>query len=356
MKILYGVQGTGNGHLTRARCIGNAFAEKNVDIEYLFSGRDPDKYFSMDLFEKRSFKTGFTFATKNNRIDHIGTVRGLNVPRFIKDVKQIDINQYDLVITDYEPITAWRAKVSGAPVIGIGHQYAFRSKAPRSKADLAGNLLLKYFAPAKHALGVHWHHFGGSVLPPIIDTTLTRSNILPNYYVVYLPFDDSRRIVRLLKNIPDAQFVVYSPHVNTCSRHENVTLRKTQQEAFKEDLAKASGVITSCGFGLVSEALHVGLPLLAVPVAGQIEQLANAEALKLLGLASTVPSLTLDNISTFINDRSHTAKQNYPDVAAALVNHLLSDDWQNTNKLVQQMWSQVENHPQLPGMASASLS
>lgn len=48
MKILYGVQGTGNGHIARARAMANAFAAQHCQVDFLFSGRDPKRYFSME--------------------------------------------------------------------------------------------------------------------------------------------------------------------------------------------------------------------------------------------------------------------------------------------------------------------
>ncbi len=356
MKILYGVQGTGNGHMTRARCLCKAFAERNVQVDYLFSGRERSKYFSMEAFTQRQFKQGLSFATRNNKIDHIGTIRALKIGQFIKDIRSLSISNYDLVISDFEPITAWRARLSGAPILGIGHQYAFRSKAPRPGGDIIGELLLRYFAPARFALGVHWHHFGGNVLPPIIDTTLKREQPNPNHYVVYLPFDDPQRVVDMLKQRPETQFSLYSPHVTEPDHQANVSLRQTQLDAFRQDLVSAAGVITSCGFGLVSEALHIGVPLLAVPIAGQIEQQANARALKMLNLATTVPSLTVENITNFVQGPKKTNRQNYPEVATAIVDHVLNDNWQNMSGLVESVWSQVENLPELPATSAQTQS
>jgi len=36
MKILYGVQGTGNGHLTRARVMAKACKEKGIEVDWIF--------------------------------------------------------------------------------------------------------------------------------------------------------------------------------------------------------------------------------------------------------------------------------------------------------------------------------
>ena len=46
MKILYGVQGTGNGHIVRARAMADAFQQRNVEVGFLFSDREPQRYFS----------------------------------------------------------------------------------------------------------------------------------------------------------------------------------------------------------------------------------------------------------------------------------------------------------------------
>ncbi len=50
MKILYGVQGTGNGHITRARAMANALQERDVDVQFLVSGRPKVKLFDMEPF------------------------------------------------------------------------------------------------------------------------------------------------------------------------------------------------------------------------------------------------------------------------------------------------------------------
>src|SRR5690606_32265718 len=50
MKILYGVQGTGNGHITRTRAMARELGKRSVAVDYLFSGRPADKFFDMEEF------------------------------------------------------------------------------------------------------------------------------------------------------------------------------------------------------------------------------------------------------------------------------------------------------------------
>lgn len=45
MRILYGVQGTGNGHLSRSRVVAKALAKHDIQVDYFFSGRQPEQFF-----------------------------------------------------------------------------------------------------------------------------------------------------------------------------------------------------------------------------------------------------------------------------------------------------------------------
>mgnify|MGYP002700608893 CR=1 FL=1 len=50
MKILYAVQGTGNGHITRARVMAKAFNMRDeVEVDFIFSGRSKEQYFDLTL-------------------------------------------------------------------------------------------------------------------------------------------------------------------------------------------------------------------------------------------------------------------------------------------------------------------
>lgn len=58
MKILYGIQSIGNGHIARARLLVPALREAGADVDCLFSGRDPENFFDMEFFGEPSFKDG----------------------------------------------------------------------------------------------------------------------------------------------------------------------------------------------------------------------------------------------------------------------------------------------------------
>ena len=68
MRILYGVQGTGNGHVTRARVMSTALARAGIEVDYLFSGRAPERYFNMEPFGAYQVRQGLTLVTDAGRV------------------------------------------------------------------------------------------------------------------------------------------------------------------------------------------------------------------------------------------------------------------------------------------------
>jgi uncharacterized protein (TIGR00661 family) len=69
-KILYGVQGTGQGHISRARGIAHAFRDYDVDVTWLFSGRPKDKFFDMEPFGHFKHREGLTMVTEAGKMKY----------------------------------------------------------------------------------------------------------------------------------------------------------------------------------------------------------------------------------------------------------------------------------------------
>lgn len=104
MKIFYGIQGTGNGHITRGRIMARELQAADLEVTYLFTGRPQDKFFAMDVFNGNQWREGLTFATHKGKINHLKTVLQSKPLNFLKDIRQLDLSAYDLVICDFEPV------------------------------------------------------------------------------------------------------------------------------------------------------------------------------------------------------------------------------------------------------------
>ena len=91
-KILYGVQGTGQGHISRARSVAHAFLDYDVDVTWLFSGRPKDRFFDMEPFGNFKHREGLTMVTEGGKMKYRKTALGASPVTFIKDATSLDLD------------------------------------------------------------------------------------------------------------------------------------------------------------------------------------------------------------------------------------------------------------------------
>lgn len=338
MRLLYGVQANGNGHITRARTLLPALRRAGHEVTCIFSGRPRQALFDMEAFGAFLHCPGVNLATRNGRVRILATLRGGHARRLLRDIRELDVGGYDAVITDFEPISARAGRRRGLPVVGIGHQYAFRYSVPKP-GDLVARAVLRHLAPVDVALGLHWDHFGQLLLPPIIDHQLAPTGSGSDTLLVYLTGLPRDEIIAVLGRFPDRQFRVYLP-TERIEAAGNVTLLPLNRTGFLDDLQGCGGVITHAGFELPSEVLHLGKPLLAIPLRGHGEQRANGKALELLDLGCTGRRLSYGLVQHWLREGDSRRVQ-FPDVAGAIAAHLeptLAGDLAWTADL----WAQVK--------------
>lgn len=343
LRILYGVQGTGNGHISRSREIIRNLKADGHEVRVIVSGRNPDLLWEMEVFEPFVALEGLTFSTRRGRLQYFKTARRLNFSRFYSDIRRWDARGVDLVITDFEPVTARIARRHRLPSIGVGHQYAFHCRIPIAGFDPVALFVIRNFAPAEHCLGLHWHHFNQPILPPIVPNyTPEGSNSIPNKILVYLPFEEIKDIRRLLAPFEFHQFFVYS-QLPAAGDEAHLHWRTYSRLGFLKDLAESSGVITNAGFELVSEALHLGKKVLVKPLARQMEQMSNAKALAALKLGTVMKRLDRETVDGFLARRP-IASVRYPDVARMIADWIGAGDWADVSGLAGLAWERTDFH------------
>ncbi len=342
MKILYGVQGTGNGHISRAAAMSRAFKKyPNVDITWLYSGRDTDDLF--DIEKGYLWRRGMTFAIENGSVSLPKTFIKNNIFRVLYDVQQLDLSKYDTVVTDFEPTVSWAARLKGCQSIGIGHQYAFKYNVPTQGENKLNQFIFRNFAPASSSVGMHWHHFEAPIVPPIVDLDsevvgLEQVKTIPNKILVYLPFEDQLKVVGLLREIDAYEFYVYGPDLTKVDRGA-IHLRPLSRTEFKKDLISSAGVICNSGFETISECLKMGIKVFTKPVAQQVEQLSNAAALEQLGYAR-VGTLDRQEIVNWL-ERDGGVHVDYPPVHEHWAEWLLQENRLPVEDLAARLWSLV---------------
>lgn len=340
MKILYGVQGTGNGHITRARAMANALKTKEVDVQFLVSGRPKLKLFDMEPFGDYWWREGLTFRAKKGRVVLTETLIKSKPMRLAQDIRELDVSHFDLIVTDYEPITAWAGRLAGVKVLGLGHQYAFGENIPQAKTTMIDRLILQNFAPANVELGLHWHHFGASILPPIAPVHETLGQISDDFILVYLPFEASTEITKLLARFTDSRFVVYHPDMPV-GKVANLDWKQPSRVDFPKDLGACAGVICNAGFELASETLQLGKKILVKPMAKQVEQHSNAIALEQLGWGRAMKDLNPNIVQDWLR-QNQPVQVDYPDTASVVAEFIAQGATGNRDQLVDDLWNQVK--------------
>jgi uncharacterized protein (TIGR00661 family) len=219
----------------------------------------------------------------------------------------------------------------------VGHQYAFVFDVPTVHSDPFSRYVLRNMGRAEVPLGLHWHHFGHPILPPIVPDHLVQSPAIDSKILVYLPFEDNSDIVATLRPNVAYDFFIYGTR-EPRSDNGNLHHREYSRAGFLADLT-----ICNAGFELPSEALHLGKRLLVKPLHGQLEQGANAKALAQLGLGRMMRDLDAQVIARWLAESPRLAPCRYPRTAAAMARWIDAGRWTlaAAAELSRDLWGQV---------------
>lgn len=284
MRILYAIQGTGNGHIARAEDI-IPILRQHGDLDLFVSGAQADIKLSSPV-KYKSKGLSFYFG-KRGGVDLVKTFRKNSSKEVYKEIKNFPVEKYDLVINDFEPITAWACLKKDIPCVALSHQSALLSDlSPRPKSfDPVGEWILKNYAPVKEHVGFHFARFDKNIFTPVIRTRVREAKVQDlGHYTVYLPAYDDKKLVPLLLRMSKIKWQIFSKHARKPYSVGKLSVFPVDNEAFTTSMASSSGVLCGAGFETPSEALFLGKKLMVVPMKGQYEQHYNAAALKGLGV------------------------------------------------------------------------
>jgi len=284
MRILLAVQGTGNGHISRAKEI-IPHLKNYGQLDLAVSGTQADVTFGQEIkYKFHGFS--FTFGTKGG-VDRLETWKEMDLRLLMKDIRSFPLSRYDLIINDFEPVTAWACRIHRKQCIALSHQASFlSSKTPRpgNKGNWA-EVILKQYAPSTHAIGFHFERYDTFINTPVIRSEIR--NLEPSrngHFTVYLPAYDDRTLITYLSQISEVRWDVFSKHSKTAFTTGNVQVIPVENKAFNLSLAACEGFLTGGGFEGPAEAMFLGKKVMSIPMTGQWEQQCNAEAMRRLGV------------------------------------------------------------------------
>ena len=323
MKIPYGLSATGNGHVSRAQAIIPELS-KYAEVDILSSGPG----YGLELKHPVKYKKeGFTFVfDEKGKIRPLKTIFGNSIKNYIKDLATLDLTEYDLVLTDFEPITAWKARLKGIPCIGFGHQYAYFSKEFRDKVDVGIlHALTTYFASGGKNLAINYEKTEDWFFTPILRDEVRKLKPTNGKHItVYLVGYEKEYILEKLLEVPEVQWHFFNESITKDEIIKNVHLRKVDKKTFSESIGSCAGIISGGGFSATAEALYLGKKLMVIPLSNHFEQQHNAEMLQQMGV--TKVDVIDENFSEQIREwikNGKTVKKEYTDVVPEIVQGII---------------------------------
>src|SRR5688572_32156930 len=119
MKIFYAVQATGNGHISRAmELLPHLQQYGSVDI--FLSGNNSN--LTLDAPIKYRSKGLSLYYNCNGGLDFWKVFRGYEPFRLKQEIKDLPVENYDLIINDFDYITAVACAKKKIPSVNFGHQ------------------------------------------------------------------------------------------------------------------------------------------------------------------------------------------------------------------------------------------
>jgi len=335
-RILYGIVGEGMGHATRSRVVLEHLLGQGIEVMVVVSGKA--HRFLLERFAGRQGIEieeihGLTMSFEGNALDLSETIAtnlegapdGLrkNVDVYHKVIK----GRFEphLVISDFESWAYLYALNHRLPLISIDNMQIINRcehddeiKLGVKRDFFTAKTFIKMKLPGAYHYLVSSFFFPKvrkkrtSLVPPILRPEVIAAQREPQEHVIVYPSNAWRdRAVEMLQGLP-YEFRIYG--MGQEGRRGNVTMRPFSETGFIDDLRTAKAVIAGGGFSLMSEAVHLHVPMLSWPIEKQFEQVLNARYLEKLGYGLEATEINTDIIEHFLarTDDFSQALERYP--------------------------------------------
>jgi uncharacterized protein (TIGR00661 family) len=332
MKILIGVCGFGNGHCFRQSCVLNQLRQRGHEVA-LFTHDRSGSFFQTYYQEVPQFIVRVPWISASHIGLDFGRIAGDSRNTFgdgysinfsaMDKVLNLFHGPPDLVISDYDPISAQFGYATCRPVITIDNQSKFLGFQFPPLNGLTRNedrCRLSFFFPqalARFAVSffqVSWPpdpQFPVTVIPPLVRRAVLdlapakQSNNGATHIAVYLspygPIDQPLpELGDALRRCATARFSIYSQNA-VAESGGNVRFRGFDTQGFAEELRDATAVICTAGHNLLSELMYLQKPVLALPF-DTFEQSCNAAVISERGFGMTCKRLSTDIIKDFVGN------------------------------------------------------
>jgi uncharacterized protein (TIGR00661 family) len=323
LKILYGINTIGQGHLNRSSTVINQLIADGHQVDCVFSGPSPPNY-ALKIAHRWMHIHGYIMKFIGHRIDTAKTFcvnlkYARSLLKSISKIFRLTFNEkYDAIINDFDLITSLTGFLLRKPVTVIDHQHSLihpgAVRAPGKISDIfnvivAIGMTVPYFS---HIFTLDFveqpiRRHKETLFPLIWKHELKNLPIsVEDHYCVYLPYIDPKHIYDVFSQFPNEKFFVYGQDLK--NKNGNVIFKPTSRKTFLKDMASSKGVIAHSGFSMSWEIMLLRKPFYTIPLKKHYEQQTNAYRLSKLQLAHVANNLTREELAKFIKEAED---QNY---------------------------------------------
>jgi uncharacterized protein (TIGR00661 family) len=277
MRILFGIQLTGNGHINRSQRLISELRSRGHKVDVVVSGSGN----SLDYTDYKFRFRGFSIYSNNKGgINWIKTIFSNNPFIVLFESIKLKSVDYDLVVSDFEPVSIWSSLIRGKKCISISNQ--------NDILNWTFNPLIRLFIKTFtiNSLRLSYSYsksYDNSFLPIISEEVSNGVSYNSDFYLIYLPYIDLKEIYKELEKFGRGKWKVYH-NDNFISDSKNIKICKIDKKSFTKDLLHCKGIVTASGFSTTSEALILGKKLWSIPLKGQFEQKFNSLRLEEFGI------------------------------------------------------------------------
>ncbi|HTD93817.1 MAG TPA: glycosyltransferase family protein [Chitinophagaceae bacterium] len=284
MKILYSIQATGNGHISRAMEL-LPYLKEHGQVDIFLSGDNSS--LRLDTPVKYRSKGWSLYYNCTGGLNYWKMMKRYEPLRLKQEIRELPVEKYDLVINDFDYITSAACARKRVRSVNFGHQASFLSpNTPRPESrSQAGEWVLRNYAKASQYIGLHFRQYDEFIFTPVIKKEILEANpVERDHITVYLPSWCEPQLMKVFREFKDVPFHLFSWQTLQPRQEGHLTFLPVDKKLFNESLIQCNGLITGGGFETPAEALHLGKKIIAIPIRNQYEQQCNAAALKELGV------------------------------------------------------------------------
>ena len=330
-KCLVGVCGIGTGHTVRQMIIAE-YLKKYSDIVFVVSGRRGSNSLLNGykvihsqvpwiITDARGVNWRDTSVHASNN-----EITFLNISKTLASCIELLGGEPDIIISDYEPFVPLLAYSKNIPLITIDQQSKYLGYLTPSLANLTRDMeasrLSLLFPKANKRFSVSFFplnqfeenmDFKVDILPAIVPNDILalsknvmdiKDKLITVYISSFAKYEQGASIIKCLTKYKDYRFNIFSNHSFKNSEYAcnlNLSFFSYDRNKFLNSVINSRFLIATAGHQLISEAVYLKKPILAIPVESY-EQFFNAKMCKELYIGDTFDNFNLENLDMFIKN------------------------------------------------------